>query len=93
MKKNNQPDVLALISDNKKQTKAELAAIAKERAKEKKLVWKALNYSFHVYAKRGKVMESIEMSEMLKKYFDGFEDVNEEFKGMIMPKYPKKIKK
>lgn len=93
-KSTNQPNVLAVLADDTKtkNTKAELA-LAQERASEKKLIWKALNYSFHVYSKRGKVAEAIEMSDMLKKYFPNFEDVAEDFDGMIQPKYVKRIKR
>jgi len=100
MKKQTKNDVIVLLNDNakpnlssgkkSKPTKAELA-LQKERANEKKLIWKALNYSFHKYASRGQVVEAIEMSDMLKKYFPGFVDVDEDFKGMIRPKFNKPI--
>lgn len=53
---------------------------------EKKLVWKAICYSYHTHKRRGDVAEAKKMEDLMIKYFSDYKDVDEKFYGMIRPK-------
>lgn len=52
---------------------------------EKKLVWKAINFSYHTYKRRGYNAEALKMEKLMKKYFADYKDVDEKFAGMYRP--------
>lgn len=56
-----------------------------EDTEEKKLVWKAICYSYHTYKRRCQNDEASKMESLMRKYFADYCDVDEHFSGMIKP--------